>query len=115
MTNPDRILASPLSRSETSIAALREDGRSISHGPQLKVETERMQMSEYTSKLGEYAAKNGLELPSYKYDQTQLYPARFTCNAALGDFRAQGKERSKKKEAKHEASKALWEQVQVDW
>jgi hypothetical protein len=64
-------------------------------------------ISEYTVKIQEYGGKNGI-LPSYEYTQTQFQPMKFTSKVTLGNLAAVGKECTSKKNAKHEASKALW-------
>ncbi|KAE9377236.1 hypothetical protein N431DRAFT_555477 [Stipitochalara longipes BDJ] len=112
---PSEPRSSPLSRSDTNTRPPSENDEEMPQGQQLRirVNTESEDMPEYTAQLQEYAAKKNLLPPSYDCIRTQFQPMRFTCKVSLGESEARGQERSKKKEAKHSASKALWEILQA--
>jgi hypothetical protein len=71
------------------------------------LDTEPEHLPAYTTILKEYADKHDILL-RYTDIQTQFQPRMmFTCKVTLGEQEVIGPERSSKKEAKHEASKAL--------
>jgi hypothetical protein len=79
---------------------------------QLQVHTQVADLSTYTVKLMEDSAKKGLNGPSYTSTQTQSKtPCKFVFTVTFEGFKAVGKERTSKQEAKHEASKVLWEKL----
>jgi hypothetical protein len=102
------IIASLLSPLETSIA-ISPNQNGTFHKPCLKfgLDTEPTHLPAYSTILKEYADKNSILL-RYVDTQTQFQPPMFTCKVTLGEREAIGLERSSKKDAKHEASKALW-------
>jgi hypothetical protein len=97
---------------ETSIA-ISPNQNGTFHKPCLKFgqDTEPTPLPAYTTRLKEYADKNGIK-PDYTESQTQFQPMMFNYKVTLGELEAIGRERSNKKDAKHEASKALWNLLQ---
>jgi dsRNA-specific ribonuclease len=69
-----------------------------------------MTMPEYTAQLWEWCTKEDFK-PVYNDKQTRGYPSRYEFSVTVGDVKVTGKERSSKKEAKHEASKVMWEKL----
>lgn len=70
-------------------------------------------LASYTTIFEEYGAKKGTK-PLYTCYQTKVTPAsRFLCTVTFEGVEVVGLECSSKQNAKHEASKALWEKLQL--
>lgn len=106
--SPERILpasVSPVISDGHSIQASKEESNrfEIISGD----DNELRDLPSYTIRLEEYRKREGLQ-PLYEWEETRLYPRRYISRVTFGDLKAVGGERSSKKDAKHEASKAMW-------
>jgi len=67
----------------------------------------RLPLPKYTIMVQQYCDAEGLR-PVYNTKETHFDSQRFVSTIIVGDLKARGRESSSKKNAKHEASKALW-------
>jgi hypothetical protein len=78
---------------------------------QLRVQTEALDLPRYTILIEEYSTRRGVK-PSYTNRPTQLMPtSKFTCTITFQGIKVTGPECTSKKQAKHKASKVLWEEL----
>ena len=80
---------------------------------QAQVSIGALDLPRYTIMVEEYTKRQGVK-PSYTYLQTQLMPTnKYICTITLQGIEVVGPECTSKKQAKHEASKALWEELKI--
>jgi hypothetical protein len=102
------MIVSPLTPVDTGFTIPpKKDGTSHRTGLKFGVHTEPETLPMYTARIQEIAYKNNISL-AYTDKPTQFQPMMYICKVSFGEMVATGLERSSKKDAKHEASKALW-------
>jgi hypothetical protein len=78
---------------------------------QLPVHAEALDLPRYTILLEEYSTRQGVKA-SYTNLPTQLLPtSKFICTITFQGIKVAGPECTSKKQAKHRASKVLWEEL----